>query len=42
MAECYDGTELIKVVQKYLPENSNVLEIEIRSEKDMRIRISKF
>ncbi|MCH9658158.1 class I SAM-dependent methyltransferase [archaeon] len=37
MAEGYDGAELIKILQKYLPENSTVLEIGIGPGKDMDI-----
>ena len=37
MAEGYDGAELIKNLQKYLPENSTVLEIGIGSGNDMDI-----
>ena len=37
MAEGYDGAELIKILQKYLPENSTVLELGIGPGKDMDI-----
>ncbi|NND86075.1 MAG: class I SAM-dependent methyltransferase [Nitrosopumilus sp.] len=37
MAEGYDGKELIKILQKYLPENSTVLELGIGPGKDMDI-----
>jgi len=37
MAESYDGAELIKILQKYLPENSTVLELGIGPGKDMDI-----
>ena len=37
MAEGYDGAELIKILQKYFPENSTVLEIGIGPGKDMYI-----
>lgn len=37
MAEGYDGTELIKILHKHLPENSTVLEIGIGPGKDMDI-----
>ena len=37
MAEGYDGAELIKILQKYLSENSTVLEIGIGPGKDMDI-----
>ena len=37
MAEGYDGAELIKILQKYLPENSTVLEVGIGPGKDMDI-----
>jgi len=37
MAEGYDGAELIKVLQKYLPRDSTVLEIGIGPGKDMDI-----
>ena len=37
MAEGYDGAELINILQKYLPENSTVLELGIGPGKDMDI-----
>ncbi len=37
MAEGYDGTVLIKVLQKYLPADSTVLELGIGPGKDMTI-----
>ena len=37
MAEGYDGAELIKILQKYLPVNSTVLELGIGPGKDMGI-----
>ena len=37
MAEGYDGAELIKILQKYLSENSIVLELGIGPGKDMNI-----
>ncbi len=37
MAEGYDGAELIKILKKYLPENSTVLEIGIGPGKDLDI-----
>ena len=37
MAEGYDDTELVKILQKYLPENSTVLELGIGPGKDMDI-----
>jgi hypothetical protein len=37
MAEGYDGAELIKILQKYLPQNSTVLELGIGPGKDMDI-----
>ena len=37
MAEGYDSAELIKILQKYLPKNSTVLELGIGSGKDMNI-----
>ncbi len=37
MAEGYDGAELIKILQKYLPENSTVLELGMGPGKDMDI-----
>ena len=37
MAEGYDGEELIKILQEYLPENSTVLELGIGPGKDMDI-----
>ena len=37
MAEGYDGAELIKILQEYLPENSTVLELGIGPGKDMDI-----
>ena len=37
MTEGYDGTELIEILQKYLPENSTVLELGIGPGKDMDI-----
>ena len=37
MTEGYDGAELIKILQKYLPENSTVLEIGIGPGKDLDI-----
>ena len=37
MAEGYDGVELIKILQKYLPENSTVLELGIGPGKDLDI-----
>ena len=37
MAEGYDGADLIKILQKYLPENSIVLELGIGPGKDMDI-----
>ncbi|QMU53465.1 MAG: methyltransferase domain-containing protein [Nitrosopumilus sp.] len=37
MAEGYDGAELIKILQKYLPENSTVLELGIGPGKDVNI-----
>ncbi|MCH9659234.1 class I SAM-dependent methyltransferase [archaeon] len=37
MAEGYDGAELIKILQKYLPKSSTVLEIGIGPGKDMDI-----
>ena len=37
MAEGYDGAELIKILQKHLPENSTVLELGIGPGKDMDI-----
>ena len=37
MAECYDGAELIKILQKYLPENSTVLELGMGPGKDLDI-----
>ncbi|QLH02436.1 methyltransferase [Nitrosopumilus cobalaminigenes] len=35
MAEGFDGTELIKILQKFLPENSSVLEIGMGPGKDL-------
>ena len=37
MVEGYDGTELIAILEKYLPENSTVLELGIGPGKDMDI-----
>ena len=37
MAEGYDGAELIKILQKYLPANSTVLELGMGPGKDMDI-----
>jgi trans-aconitate methyltransferase len=37
IADGYDGTELIKILQKYLPENSTVLELGMGPGKDMDI-----
>ena len=37
MADGYDGEELIKILQKYLPANSTVLELGIGPGKDMDI-----
>ncbi|MDH3339899.1 MAG: class I SAM-dependent methyltransferase [Nitrosopumilus sp.] len=37
MAEGYDGAELIKILQEYLPENSTVLELGIGPGKDLEI-----
>jgi len=37
MAEGYDGAELIKILQKYLPKDSTVLELGIDPGKDMDI-----
>ena len=37
MAEGYDGAELIKILQKYLSENSTLLELGIGPGKDMNI-----
>jgi cyclopropane fatty-acyl-phospholipid synthase-like methyltransferase len=37
MAEGYDGAELIKILEKYLPENSTVLELGIGPGKDLDI-----
>jgi len=37
MAEGYDGVELIKILQKYLPANSTVLELGMGPGKDMDI-----
>jgi len=37
MSEGYDGVELIKILQKYLPKNSTVLEIGMESRKYMDI-----
>ena len=37
MAEGYDGAELIKILQKYLPENSNILELGMGPGKDTDI-----
>ena len=41
MAEGYDGAELIQILQKYLPENSTVLEIGMGPGKDLDI-LKKF
>jgi len=37
MAEGYDGVELIRILQKYLPANSTVLELGMGPGKDMDI-----
>ena len=37
MAEGYDGAELIKILQEYLPENSTILELGIGPGKDLEI-----
>ncbi len=37
MAEGYDGAELIKILQKYLPENSTILELGMGPGKDTDI-----
>ena len=42
MAEGYDGTELIKILQEYLPENSTILELGIGPGKDLDILSKTF
>ena len=37
MAEGYDSVELIKILQKYLPEKSTALELRMRSGKYLDI-----
>lgn len=37
MAEGFDGKELIKILQKYLPANSTVLELGMGPGKDLNI-----
>lgn len=37
MAEGFDGTELIKTLQEYLPEKSTALELEMGPGKDLEI-----
>ena len=38
MAEGYDGTELIKILQELLPEKSTVLELGMGPGKDLDIK----
>ena len=42
MAEGYDGAELIKILQKYLPENSTILELGMGPGKDMDILMESY
>ncbi len=42
MADGYDGTELIKILQKYLPEKSKVLELGMGPGKDLDILSKTF
>ena len=42
MAEGYDGAELIKILQKYLPEKSKVLELGMGPGKDLDILSKTF
>lgn len=37
MAEGYDGTDMIKILQNHLPENSTVLELGMGPSKDIDI-----
>jgi hypothetical protein len=37
MAEGYDGTDMIKILQNHLPENSTILELGMGPSKDIDI-----